>query len=126
MEKPVNNEASIETLKKLNFSQLTTISQKIIHLSENEREEFIKENANAKLEKLQTIVAITSIKKHLQEEKAPSCLVIASEEGDIIILDVQTFSILHKSKVCSFKTCPDLISASGSYTEDFKIVIATR
>lgn len=92
----------------------------------NERESFIKENADAKIEKLQIIVAITTIKKHLLEEKAPTCLVIASEEGDIILLDVQSFSILHKAKVCSFKASPDLISASGSYSDDYKIVVATR
>ena len=126
MEKPANNDASIATLKKLDFSQLTSISQKIIFLPENERESFIKENADAKLEKLPIIVAITTIKKHLLEEKAPTCLVIASEDGDLIILDVQSFSILHKAKVCSFKASPDLISASGSYSDDYKIVVATR
>lgn len=126
MEKPANNETSIATLKKLDFSQLTSISQKIIFLPENERESFIQENADAKLEKLPIIVAITTIKKHLLEEKSPTCLVLASENSDIIILDVQTFSILHKAKVCSFDACPDLISASGSYSDDYKIVVATR
>lgn len=137
----------IDDLKKVPISQLTPLSQKLIHLPENQRDEFIKENSETKLERLSVIVAITTINKNLQEPKSPMCLVIATESGDVFILDSQSFALLHEvkvkhphtrnssqfnpksnfqAKVCSFKATPDQVSASGSYNSDFKIVIATR
>ena len=123
---PINYQKHINELKSMNISQLSSLSQKIITLVEDEREAFLKENMDAKLERLPAIVAMTTIYKSIEEEKSPNCLIIATEAGDILIMDAQSFTILHEARVCNFKATPDLISASGSYQNDFKIVIATR
>lgn len=123
---PMNYQKHINDLKSMNISQLSSLSQKIITLDDDEREVFLKENSEPKLQRLPAIVAMTTIYKSIEEEKCPNCLIIATEAGDILIMDAQSFNILHEARVCNFKATPDLISASGSYQNDFKIVIATR
>lgn len=123
---PMNYEKHVNELRSMNISHMSSLSQKFITLSENEREPFIKENMEPKLERLPTIVAMATIYKSIEEEKCPNCLVIATEASDILIMDAQSFNILHQARVCNFKATPDMISASGSYQNDFKIVIATR
>jgi Bardet-Biedl syndrome 1 protein len=69
---------------------------------------------------------MTHIKKATQEAKAASCLVIATETGDIYILDTQSFIILHQARVCSFAATPSIVVGTGQYDVDFKIIVATR
>lgn len=123
---PVNYHKHIDVLKSMNLSQLSSLSQRIINLPDDEVESFLKENDEAKLERLPAIVAMTTIYKSIEDEKSPNCLIFATEAGDIFIMDVQSFNILHDARVCNFKATPDLISASGSFQNDFKVVIATR
>lgn len=123
---PIHYEKHINDLKTLNISQMSSLSQKLIKLPDDEREAFIRENAEPKLERLPAIVAMTTIFKGIEEEKCPNCLIIATEASDILIMDVQSFNLVHQARVCNFKATPDLISASGSYQSDFKVVITTR
>lgn len=123
---PTNYKKHINDLMSMNISKLSSLSQKIITLDEDEVEPFLKENSEPKLKRLPTIVSMTTIYKNIEEEKSPNCLIIATEAGDILIMDAQSFSILHEARVCNFKATPDLISASGSYQSDFKIVVSTR
>lgn len=125
-DRQVNLEKHVNELKQLNIAHLSTLSMQILRLSEDEVEAFVRNNSEPKLERLPTIVAMTTIYKSIEEEKCPNCLIIATEASDILIMDVQSFNILHQARVCNFKATPDLISASGSYQNDFKIVIATR
>lgn len=103
--------------------------------------------------RLPTIVAMDSIRRNTSSSSIISYLVIASESGEVIILDTQSFAILqhvsenlslkkrHSSKIknnykyvwncfqartSSFSSTPSLISVSGQYDYDFRIVIATR
>ncbi|CRK95130.1 CLUMA_CG008608, isoform A [Clunio marinus] len=121
-----NYQKHIDDLKSINTSELSTLSQQLITLNDDEREFFIRDNMEPKLERLPTIVAMTKIYKSIEEEKSSNCLIIATESSDILIMDVQSFNILHQARVCNFKATPDLLSASGSFQNDFKIVIATR
>lgn len=127
VERPTNYEKLINDLKStLNISQMSSLSQKLISLAESEREEFIREHSEPKLVRLPTIVCMTTIYRNIEEEKEPNCLIIATDASDIFIMDPQNFSIIHEARVCSFKATPDLISASGSFQNDFKIIVATR
>lgn len=123
---PMNYEKHINDLKSMNISQMSSLSQRLISISKDEREVFIRENMEPKLERLPTIVAMATIFKSIEEEKSPNCLIIATEASDVLIMDAQSFNILHTARVCNFKATPDMISASGSFQNDFKIVIATR
>lgn len=125
-DRPINYKKHIDELKSMNISKLSSLSQKLISLPADEVEGFLKENSEPKLERLPTVVAMTTIFKGIEEDKAPNCLIVATEAGDILTMDAQSFNILHTARVCNANSTPDLISASGSYMNEFKIVIATR
>lgn len=125
-ELPSNIANLINDLKSIEISKLSPQSQKLIALASTERDNFIKENAESKPERLSVIVALSTIYKNVEEEKSPMCLIIATETGEIFVLESQSFNILHESRVCTFKSTPDLLSASGCYNSDYKIVISTR
>ena len=83
-------------------------------------------NAELKSEILSVIVAMTTIYKTVEEEKSAMYLIIATETGEVFVLESQSFIILHESRVFTFKSTPDLLSASGCFNSDYKIVISTR
>lgn len=126
VERPEKIESLICQLKTIEMSVMTPISQKLINLDEEERQDFIRENSEELLQKVPTITAMTTLKRTSNDIKAASCLVIATDAGDILILDSQSFTILHTAKVCSFRGTPTLISSSGQFDVDFKIVVSTR
>lgn len=126
VERQSNYRKLIDDLKSMNISQMSSLSQQLIMLNEDHWENFIRENTEPKLERLPTIVCMTTIFKNIEDEKAANFLIIATDAGEILIMDSQTFNILHEARVCSFKATPDLISSSGSYLSDFKIIVATR
>jgi Bardet-Biedl syndrome 1 protein len=113
-------------LKSLGICNLSSLSQQLIFWPEEKREEFIKEHAEASLERHSTITAMTTIYRASTEPKAPSCLILATESGDLLILDTQAFTVLHQAKAFPYKTSPAIISATGQYEIDFRIIIATR
>ncbi|XP_058838064.1 Bardet-Biedl syndrome 1 protein homolog [Topomyia yanbarensis] len=126
VERPENVDKLIESLRTLSLSQLTELSQQLLVMTEDKRENFIQENADRQLERLSVITAMTSIKKVANEHKSASCLILATEAGDILILDTQAFVVLCQARACSFQGTPSIISASGQYDIDFRMVIATR
>lgn len=125
-DRPINFDKHINELKNVNFSEITALSQKLLRIPSDDRESFIKENSDPKLQRLSNIVSLNSIYKNLEEEKSPNCLIITTDSGDVLIMDIQSFNIVHQAKVCNFTCTPDLVSAHGSFQNDFRIVISTR
>ncbi|XP_055601592.1 Bardet-Biedl syndrome 1 protein homolog [Uranotaenia lowii] len=126
VERPENIDKYIDNLRTLNLNQMTELSQELLALPEHERASFIVEHSDPQLERFPVITAMTSIKKTTNETKSASCLILAAESGDVMILDTQAFVLLHQARVCSFQGTPSIISASGQYDIDFRVVIATR
>lgn len=66
------------------------------------QKDFIAKNAEKELQRLPTIVAMDTIRRNASSSSIVSYLVIASESGEVIILDTQSFSVLqHVSEKCS-------------------------
>lgn len=126
VERPENYDKLIDNLRTLQLSQLTEQSQELLFLPEDQRSPFIQQNANTELERLSIITAMSSIKKAANDSKSASCLILATESGEILILDTQAFVVLHQARACNFQGTPSIISASGQYDIDFRLVIATR
>lgn len=126
VERQSNYPKLIDDLKAMNITQMSMLSQKLINLETDRWESFIRENTEPKLERLPTIVCMATIYKNLEEEKSANILILATDAGELFFMDSQSFKILHESRVCCFRSTPDLVSSSGSYLNDFKIIIATR
>lgn len=58
------------------------------------QQEFIAKHADKELQRLPTIVAMDTIRRNASSSSIVSYLIIASESGEIIILDTQSFSVL--------------------------------
>lgn len=121
----------IDQLSSLEISDLTITSQMLLNIfGDPERINFIREHRDLELKKYSPIAALAKINRTTptgdQIERAVSCLVIATENGEIFILDCQSFAILHHAKTNSNLDCPVLISANGQWDQDFTIVVATR
>lgn len=89
-------------------------------------QDFITEHAEATLCRYSSIVAMGCLQRISCDVNPPSYLVVATDNGDILILEPQSFGILYQAKTCSFETTPSLIAVHGTYETDFRIVIATR
>lgn len=61
--------------------------------------DFITYHAEKELQRLPTIVAMATIRRSSSTSSVISSLVLASEYGDIIILDTQAFTILHQVRI---------------------------
>ncbi|XP_055912088.1 Bardet-Biedl syndrome 1 protein homolog [Eupeodes corollae] len=126
VERAENQDILIENLKLMDRNQLTRMSQKLLQQSTQDRQNFIKEHTDLPLQKFSTIVAMSSLQRVSSDIHPPTCLVLATENGEIIILDIQGFSILYQARTCSYETTPSLLSVHGQYEADFRIIVATR
>lgn len=125
-EKPNAIEETLNNLKSIKISELTPESQKLIHLEPEERQEFIAKNVDKEIQRPATIVAMDKLRRTLANSCVASILVIVSESGEIIILDPLSFSVLHHARTTSFSATPSLVSTSGQYDSEFRVVISTR
>lgn len=63
------------------------------------KKDFIAKNAEKELQRLPTIVAMDTMRRNSSSPSIVSYLVIASESGEVIILDTQSFSVLHHASI---------------------------
>lgn len=61
--------------------------------------DFISKNAEKELQRLPTIVAMDTMRRNTSSSSIVSYLVIASESGEVIIVDTQSFSVLHHASI---------------------------
>lgn len=116
----------IKSLKAIDPRNLTGLSRTLLTLGEAKRLDFIRQNASTKLERLSVVTCLTSMNKSTSDLKATNCLVVASEDGDVYVLDSHAFTILHHARICSYKLTPVFISVSGQFDVDYNIVLSTR
>lgn len=126
LEKPSEIEESLDNLKSIKISELSPESQTLLFLPPEERQEFIAKNVDREIQRPATIVAMNKIRRTLANASVSSNLILASESGEIIILDPLSFSVLHHARTTSFSATPSLMSVSGQFDSDFYLVILTR
>ena len=73
---------------------LTVRSLKYLQLDSHDYQPFLSSFKHVPLRRRSIITAIASLKKSHMDEDAVSCLVVASENGDIYILDPEAFTVL--------------------------------
>ncbi|CAG4907387.1 unnamed protein product [Colias eurytheme] len=126
---PVNhNEASLLSLSKSLYSlshNLCSQSRSFLQMAIDEKLEFV---ATADLPKkiIIHISCITTLKMNSTDKYGVSCLVIGTEEGDVVVLDPHTFTQLIKVNINTVKAVPYQIVATGLFNVDYRITVATR
>ncbi|XP_068148701.1 Bardet-Biedl syndrome 1 protein homolog [Drosophila tropicalis] len=125
--KSETHDALLASLKDLDHAKLSRKTQRLLQLPKEEREAFIKSHKDSPVGRVGNIVAMCCLKRISSDANPPSHLVLATDLGDVYILEPQGFNLIYQGKVCSYETAvPSLISVQGTYETDFSIVVATR
>lgn len=109
IEKPELINGLVENLKTIGMEKLTIKSQKLIHLTDEKRIQFIKDYADIELVRPSVITVMTTIKRTTHDPKSAACLVFATESGDVYVLDAQTFSIIQEVLIYIHNFIPIMI-----------------
>ncbi|CAH1155344.1 unnamed protein product [Phaedon cochleariae] len=125
------SEELIEKLKKdlsaIQYDKLSNRSQELLTVSEKAKIEKIVRSYNTKdIIKESPITCMTTLKKKSDDKFEVSCPVLATESGNIYILDPQSFTILHQANACRMKVTPFMMRATGVLSLEFRILVACR
>ncbi|XP_045445998.1 Bardet-Biedl syndrome 1 protein homolog [Melitaea cinxia] len=104
---------------------LTSQSRNFLALTLEQQLEFL-ESAELPKKGTSEISCITTLKMNSVDKYAMRCLVVGTEDGELIVLDPQTFTQIHLVRLCTVKKTPYQMVATGLYNVDYRITIATR
>lgn len=91
--------------------------------SAEERAAYAKANHQKPLSRTSNIVAMSAMKKSVPDENGVSCLIVATEESEIQIMDCVAFTVLRRVELPSV---PVFIQNSGLFDVDYKIFVICR
>ncbi|XP_022916121.1 BBSome complex member BBS1 [Onthophagus taurus] len=118
--------SALSDLKSVPFHTLSSRSQNLLSLEVNEISEYINKYSTSEPKKFSPITCMTTLNRSTQDKDAPACPILATEAGQVFILDPQTFAPLHQAVASSNKTTPYIIQTIGVYDVEFRITIASR
>ncbi|KAF9416448.1 hypothetical protein HW555_006209 [Spodoptera exigua] len=116
----------LDSLRAIPHDLLTVQSQNLLAFTTEQQLEYLVNNTELPRKKNAEIVCMNTMKMHSIDKWSVSCLVVATEDGDVVFLDPQTFSQLSQAKLCGVKKTPFQMVTSGLYTVDYRVTIATR
>lgn len=115
----------VEDLKSEQFNMLSGRSQHLLNLNFEQMEDYIGRFCHSDPVKSTPIVCLGALTKS-SHDSAPACPVLATESGQIYILDPQSFSIIHQARVCNVSLTPFLLECDGYFDVEYKILVACR
>ncbi|XP_075970044.1 Bardet-Biedl syndrome 1 [Anticarsia gemmatalis] len=115
-----------DSLRSIPHKVLTAQSQHLLTLTPEQQLEYVENNPELPSKRNAEIVCIGTLKLYSVERYSVSCLVVATEDGDVMILDPQTFTPLAQTKICAVKKTPYQMITTGLYNVDYRITVATR
>nr|XP_026501509.1 Bardet-Biedl syndrome 1 protein homolog isoform X1 [Vanessa tameamea]XP_026501510.1 Bardet-Biedl syndrome 1 protein homolog isoform X1 [Vanessa tameamea] len=127
---PVNHKeekvyALTDSLHNMPQKVLSSQSRHFLELTLEQQLEFL-DNAELPKKTLSEISCMTTLRMCSVDKYAMSCLVLGTEDGELIVLDPQTFTQIHLARLCTVKRTPYQIVATGLYNVDYRITVATR
>lgn len=85
-----------QTLRCLPQNILSRQSQLLLQLNLDQQLEYLEQTTDVPTSNNPEITAVTTIKMNSIDRYAVSCLVVATEDGDVVVLDPQTFTQTHQ------------------------------
>ncbi|XP_037525613.1 Bardet-Biedl syndrome 1 protein-like [Rhipicephalus sanguineus] len=115
---------ALETLRSQGgMGRLTARSQRFLLLEPEEAKAFVEANWEFPLKRQTQVTALGVLKKSLADEDAASCLLLATEDGRLFVLEPDAFTLLAAVQVPGAVCCLD---AQGAFDVDFHVALATR
>ncbi|XP_069683842.1 BBSome complex member BBS1 [Periplaneta americana] len=117
--------------QELGFSNMTSRSQQLLMLDHSKWRSFVDQFKDIPIKKQSVITCITTLKKSMTEEDAASCLVVGTENSDMLILDPEAFTILENMNLGGQGNpisagVPVHVGATGLYDVEFRLIVASR
>ncbi|XP_004618503.2 Bardet-Biedl syndrome 1 protein isoform X1 [Sorex araneus] len=95
----------------------------LLLLDLSEMEAFVNQHKARPIKRQTVITAMTTLKKSLADEDAISCLVVGTENKELLVLDPEAFTILSQM---SLPSIPVFLEASGQFDVEFRLAAACR
>lgn len=87
---------------------------------------FIRDYGEGPFNRFANVIALKCLARVSRgHSQPPSHLVVATDNGEVLIIEPQSFGILYKAIVCP-DTPPSVLAVHGTFETDFCIIIATR
>ncbi|CAG9585791.1 unnamed protein product [Danaus chrysippus] len=115
-----------ESLHNMPHKVLSIQSRDFLTLTFDEQLEYLENTRELPKRRSGEIVCISSIKLSSVDKHAVSCLVLGTEDGEVIVLDSQTFTQTNVVNISPVKKTPFQIVTTGVYNVDYRITVATR
>ncbi|KAL9904916.1 Bardet-Biedl syndrome 1 isoform 3-T5 [Glossina fuscipes fuscipes] len=121
-----DQENFVEALKAYERPKLCRKSQRLLQLLPEERYNFIRDHAEGPFNRFANVIALKCLARvSTGHSQPPSHLVVATDNGEVLIIEPQSFGILYKATVCP-DTPPSVLAVHGTFETDFCVIIATR
>uniref|UniRef100_A0A2K6E860 BBSome complex member BBS1 n=1 Tax=Macaca nemestrina TaxID=9545 RepID=A0A2K6E860_MACNE len=102
---------------------LSVQSLRFLQLELSEMEAFVNQHKSNSIKRQTVITTMTTLKKNLADEDAVSCLVLGTENKELLVLDPEAFTILAKM---SLPSVPVFLEVSGQFDVEFRLAAACR
>ncbi|XP_032138626.1 Bardet-Biedl syndrome 1 protein isoform X3 [Sapajus apella] len=102
---------------------LSVQSLSFLQLELSEMEAFVNQHKSKSIKRQTVITTMTTLKKNLADEDAVSCLVLGTENKELLVLDPEAFTILAKM---SLPSVPVFLEVSGQFDVEFRLAAACR
>ncbi|KAK9679844.1 Ciliary BBSome complex subunit 1 [Popillia japonica] len=123
----IDLKSTLDDLSSIPYNSLSPRSQKLLGLqTPTAIKDFISKYKSSEPKKFAPITCMATLNRSTQDKQSPACPVVATEAGQIFILDPQTFTPMHEAISCATKAIPCVLQAAGMYDVEFRIIIACR
>lgn len=120
---PLTLKEMLEGIREKAEVPLSVQSLRFLQLELSEMEAFVDQHKSKTLKRQTVITTMTTLKKNLSDEDAVSCLVLGTENKELLVLDPEAFTVMAKM---SLPSVPVFLEASGQFDVEFRLAAACR
>ncbi|XP_026543374.1 Bardet-Biedl syndrome 1 protein [Notechis scutatus] len=113
----------LEAIRENAEMPLSVQSLRFLTLELSEMESFVNQHKFQPIKRQTVITCMATLKKNRVEEDAISCLVVGTENMEILILDPEAFTILSKVAIPSV---PAFLDIAGQFDVEYYLTVACR
>ncbi|KAI8435331.1 hypothetical protein MSG28_003656 [Choristoneura fumiferana] len=123
---PVTVSTYTESLRSIPEKILSLQSRNLLSMTVDQQLEYLEHVSSLPVMDLPDITCVTSMKMNSVDRYGAGCLIVGTEEGDVIVLESQTFAPLSQAKLCVVRKTPYQMVATGLFNVDYRLTVATR
>uniref|UniRef100_A0A8C6D4A9 Bardet-Biedl syndrome 1 n=1 Tax=Moschus moschiferus TaxID=68415 RepID=A0A8C6D4A9_MOSMO len=120
---PLTLKEMLEGIREKAEVPLSVQSLRFLQLELSEMEAFVNQHKSKSIRRQTVITTMTTLKKSLADEDAMSCLVLGTENKELLVLDPEAFTVLTKM---SLPSVPVFLEVSGQFDVEFRLAAACR